>query len=80
MGHVFGNGRKISLGSKRIISPYKSRVSDVDVKGSASFFFEPNRRPAAIACQASWLHERLPLAKVVFFVYSLLDSFNKKSP
>ena len=36
--------------------------------------FEPNRRPAAIACRSSRLFERLPLAKVVFFVYAHLAS------
>ena len=40
-------------------------------------FFEPNRRPAAIACHNSRLYGRLPLAKVVFFVYSHFASDNK---
>ena len=40
-------------------------------------FFEPNRRPAAIACHNSRLHGRLPLAKVVFFVYSHFAPDNK---
>ena len=39
--------------------------------------FEPNRRPAAIACHNSRLYGRLPLAKVVFFVYSHFASDNK---
>ena len=39
--------------------------------------FEPNRRPAAIACHNSRLYGRLPLAKVVFFVYSHFAPDNK---
>ena len=42
--------------------------------------FEPNRRPATIACRSPRLLERLPLAKVVFFVYSHFVPVNKKSP
>ena len=46
-------------------------------RGNIYFLFEPNRRPAAIACHNSRLYGRLPLAKVVFFVYSHFAPDNK---
>lgn len=53
------------------------KVLLVDTDPQESVFFEPNRRPAAIACHNSRLYGRLPLAKVVFFVYSHFASDNK---
>ena len=69
---------------RMIIRLSKSTSSEVTYKGLIiiarllqRLFFEPNRRPAAIACHNSRLYGRLPLAKVVFFVYSHFASDNK---
>ena len=53
---------------------YFHYLFDSDISDAS---FEPNRRPAAIACHNSRLYGRLPLAKVVFFVYSHFASDNK---
>ena len=56
-----------------LIKGYQELSSDI-AKALGLCIFEPNRRPAAIACRSSRLFERLPLAKVVFFVYAHLAS------
>ena len=58
----------------RVIAVDDKHVIAINQDGNV---FEPNRRPAAIACHNSRLHGRLPLAKVVFFVYSHFAPDNK---